>query len=419
MLNMTINTPEPTRLATSYKWYVLALAALTHTLVVGMPTMSLPVLFKEISDELNLSLVQVGMIWSIGSFTGIFMGLVGGSLGDRFGTRRTLMVACALAGLAGALRAFTTSMPTYVVAEFLYGLVIPMIPMNVHKTCGVWFSGKRPSTRLRASLGLANGVASGGMALGFMLGSLISTTLLSPLLGGWRNVLILYGIIALAMSIPWYFSREEPADEESPVARVAGIPPRQAFAHVVRLRNVWILGLAILGQGACVQGMLGYLPLYLRDSGWPEAQADGALAAFHAVSLLAVIPIALLSDQLGSRKRVLMLATLMLTVGVGLLSVVDGALVWPAVVIAGLMRDGYMAVFFTTLMEVPGVGAVYAGTASGVGSIFLRLGGVASPPLGNSLARFDPDLPFVFWAILGFVGWLVLFLLEETANHEK
>jgi cyanate permease len=262
-------------------------------------------------------------------------------------------------------------------------------------------------------------MVSGGMALGFMLGSLISATVLSPLLGGWRNVLIFYGLIALAMSVPWFLSREAPARDDTSGHHKASVSPREAFPHILRLRNVWILSLAILGQSACVQGTLGYLPLYLRDVGWPAAQADSALAAFHGVSLLAVIPIALLSDRFRSRKGILMLATLLLVVGVGLLAVVDGPLVWLAVVIAGLMRDGYMAVFFTTLIEVKGVGAAYAGTASGVSSVLFRLGSMVSPAIGNSLAGVSPNVPFAFWTAPGVMGFLMLFLLKERDQETR
>ena len=87
----------------NYKWYVLALATLTHTLVMGMPNMALPVLFEEIAFELNLDLVQIGVIWGATSLTGIFMALMGGVVGDRFGARRTLMVACLIAGVTGRL----------------------------------------------------------------------------------------------------------------------------------------------------------------------------------------------------------------------------------------------------------------------------------------------------------------------------
>ena len=86
----------------SYKWLILALSAFTFTFVVAIPSMSLPVLFDEISADLGLSLVQVGWIWGMGSVLGILMGLIGGPIGDRFGPRRTLAVACLLMGIAGA-----------------------------------------------------------------------------------------------------------------------------------------------------------------------------------------------------------------------------------------------------------------------------------------------------------------------------
>ncbi len=50
-----IDTPAAAPPASGgYKWYVLTLAALTHALVMGMPTMALPVLFDEIAAEFDL-----------------------------------------------------------------------------------------------------------------------------------------------------------------------------------------------------------------------------------------------------------------------------------------------------------------------------------------------------------------------------
>ncbi len=97
--------------------------------------------------------------------------------------------------------------------------------------------------------------------------------------------------------------------------------------------------------------MLGYLPLYLREVGWPAASADGALAAFHTVSLFSAILITLLSDRLGSRKAILLTATLMTAVGAGLLSIATGPVVWVAVIVAGAFKDGLMALFMTTIIE--------------------------------------------------------------------
>ncbi|MBC7814974.1 MAG: hypothetical protein H7175_27700, partial [Burkholderiales bacterium] len=74
----------------SYRWVMLILCALTPLSVVTLPNMSLPPLFATISRDLNMSLVQIGMIWGMGAFAGILFALVGGTLGDRFGARNTL-----------------------------------------------------------------------------------------------------------------------------------------------------------------------------------------------------------------------------------------------------------------------------------------------------------------------------------------
>lgn len=392
-----------TSAAPHLKWYMLSLAALTHTLVVAMPTMCMPVLFKEISEDLGLSLVQVGAVWGIGSLTGIFTGLVGGSLGDRYGVRRTLTVICLLAGMAGALRGFATDFVTLSATILVFGLLTPAIPMNVHKVCGVWFD--------RQQLGLANGVVSAGMALGFVAASMISATVLSPALGGWRHVLFLYGVISAGMSLPWALSRSAPGERGASTSDAGAVSIPQALSHVIRIRNVWFLGFALMGVSGCVQGVLGYLSLHLQNIGWPAASADGALAAFHTVSLISAIPITLLSDRLSSRKTIIVTAVSMIIAGAALLSVASGPAVWAAVIIAGAFRDGFMAVFMTTVIESEGVGAAYAGTAIGLVMVFSGLGALISPPLGNSLSQISLSAPFVFWAAIAAVAsWTFRFV---------
>ncbi len=392
----------------NYKWRILTLAALTHTFVVAMPSMCMPVLFPEIAEDLGLGLVQIGAVWGLGSLAGIFTGLVGGSLGDRYGTKRVLTIACLLAGMAGALRGLAADFGTLSATVLLYGLLTPAIPMNVHKVCGLWFSGRR--------LGLANGVVSAGMALGFVAGSMISATLLSPWLGGWRQVLFLYGAIAMGMSLPWAMTRPAPGEGRPSAGDTGLVSIRQALAQVVRVRNVWFLGLAIMGLGGCIQGLLGYLPIYLRETGWSTASADGALAAFHSISLVSAIPITLLSDKLGTRKAILVTAALLTATGTGLLSLVSGPMVWVSVITAGIFRDGFMATFMASIIELEGIGATYAGTAIGTVMIFSGLGGLILPPLGNSLAVTDLRSPFVFWAAMAVMALVGFYLVEEKRS---
>jgi cyanate permease len=180
---------------------------------------------------------------------------------------------------------------------------------------------------------------------------------------------------------------------------------------------MWFFGLVMLGMGGCLQGMLGYLPLYLRGIGWSAAGADGALATFHGISMIFTIPVALLSDKIGSRKRVLILGTVMTITGVGLLTVAEGILVWIAVSISGIIRDGFMAIFMTMIMETRGVGR-YAGSAMGMIMVFYRLGGLTTPPLGNSLASINGGLPFLFWAVVGTLALIGFYYVHEGEKKE-
>ena len=388
----------------SYKWLILTISALTFTFVVAIPQMSLPVLFDEISLELGLSLVQVGWIWGAGSVLGILVGLIGGPVGDRFGPRRTLAVACLLMGIAGAARGLSNNFIMLTVTTLVTGFAQWSIPMNVHKTCGIWFP--------REQLGMANGVVSVGMALGFLLGALLAATVFSPLLGGWRHVLFMYGAVAILFSIFWWFSQEKADDDQQNTQKITFA---DAIRHVIRFRNVWILCIATAGVSGCVNGMLGFLPLYLRGLGWEPAAADGTLASFHAVSMFFAIPIALLSDRVRSRRGILMAAALLIGIGTGLLGFASGVLISLAVLLAGISRDGFMAITMTAIIEEKGIGARFAGTAIGLNMSIMGVAGVFAPPMGNWLVKFGTGIPFLFWTSLMLLGFMGYFFMQRTA----
>lgn len=394
--------------SSKYKWYILALAALVNALVVSMPFMSMSVLFDEISHDLNLSLVQIGIIWGVYPFGGVLFSLIGGMLGDRFGAKLMIIVTCLLAGITGATRGMSGSFVTLTATTFLFGMATAITPTVITKAMGTWFSGRQ--------LAFAQSVLASSMAFGFTLGMSLSATVFSPLLGGWRNVMFVYGAVAVVLGIFWLLTRSRPGTAETYSANLETVSFRRAISHVVSVKSVWLLMIVLMGHASCVQGTLGYLPSYLRDLGWTAASADTTAASFHITSLVATIPLVLLSNRLASRKFVLYTGLITLTLGVSLLSFVNGPLVLISVIIAGLFRDAFMAITVTTLLETEEVRATYAGTGLGLMLTFSRVGVVLSPPIGNSLARFGPGIPFLFWSFLGLVALVTARFLKETAK---
>lgn len=391
------------------KWYILFLIALIATTVVAAPAISISVLFEEISNDLSLSLVQVGFIWGIGALPGIFTSLVGGAIVDRLGPKRVLTGCIILMALSGASRGLATGFYALAFTVFLTGMLAPVIIMGMYKTLGIWFP--------RQQLGLAAGVLSMGMALGFLVGTFLSASFLSPWLDGWRNVMLFYGAISLILAILWQLTPAAPGDTPQHTVKVATAPMGQAIRHIASLKAVWLLALALLGYSGCIQGVLGYLPLYLRQAGWADLTADSAISSFHLASMVMVLPVAFLSDRLGTRKKLLVVMGVMTVAGIGLLSQAQGGAVWIAVILAGMVRDGFMALFMTQVIETDQVGPLYAGTATGFVQIFSSVGNTLAPPLGNQLAAITAGLPFAFWAILAAAGTLCLVLARPHQDR--
>ena len=103
----------------------------------------------------------------------------------------------------------------------------------------------------------------------------------------------------------------------------------------------------------------------------------------------------------------------MIMTGVGMLSASTRALVWVGIVLSGVVRDGFMAILMTMVIEIKAIGAKYAGTAIGLVLVFSRLGNLLSPPIGNSLAQYNPALPFLFWSSLAVIGFAGFYFFKE------
>lgn len=378
---------------------------LTYSTVVGVERMCIPVLFKEISLDLGLSMFAIGTIWGMDPLAGVLVGLPGGLLADRFGVKRTLIVICLLCGVFGALRGLSDSFLSMSATMFLFGLVVAMVPSIVPKVTAVWFSGRQ--------LGLTNALINVAWSIGAMTATMFSATVFSPLLGGWRYVLFLFGIPAIIVGLLWLAIGREPDASGLPATKVSEVPFRRALSQVIRMRGVWIIGLISLSQWGSNSGLVGYLPLYLRSIGWTSTSADSAITVLTGVSCVGTIPIVFLSDRLGTRKGILVSSIIIMSICLSLLPMVHGWAVWVLLILGSFFRGGGSALLIVLIFEMKSVGSTYGGTAIGLASSMGMFGAFFAPPLGNSLADIKLGLPFVFWGILSALSLLGFFFLKE------
>jgi MFS family permease len=389
-----------------YKWYVLILAATTFGILAGLAKLCMPVLFKEISLDLNLNLVQIGVVWGMDPLAGIFISLFGGLFADRFGVKRTLLIVCFVGGIISLSRGFSTNFATFASTMFLFGIIASITLTVVPKVTALWFNNQ--------SLTLANAIINVFWSVGAMIGTMTSATVFSPLLGGWRNVIFLFSAPALILGILWLTTGREPRKGEVSASVFQKVPFRQALSKVVRNKNVWILGLIQTAFTGAFTGLEGYLSLYLKNTGWTTTAADSAITLYLGAGLVGVFPMILLVNKLHSSKGMLFFALVAATACNVILPFVHGSAVYYVVFISSFLSAPSWALINTMIFKTRGIGSTYGGTAIGLAMTITALGAFAAPPIGNSLARFGPGMPFIFWAFLAAAGLpLFLFLREK------
>ena len=402
-------TFDPTSQQTSsFRWVILAMTAVSGFILMGFQTTGLSALFSEIAADVNLDLIQIGLVWGVGTVMGIFTGLIGGSLIDYFGTRRSLVTLCILIGITGALRGFAVDFWSLFFFSFLFGMVQPILPLNLVKLNRQWFSSEQ--------LGLASGVMSAGFATGLMLGSRMSATVLSPMLGGWRGVLILLGILAVGMGLLWFVIHP-------PVEKAKGKRPdlKTIFAnvrYVTRYREIWGIVLGGLGVLGLMRGVVGYVPTYLREIGWNASDADTAITIFFLASLIGVVPLSHLSDRIGNRRIVMVTGSLMMSIGTALMFFVGDAFwgVMLAMVIAGFFFDSFMALKGASVTEIEGLEVNMMGSALGFMIMMQNVGATVVPPLGNTLSTIGLNVPFLLWACSGIFAVIALLTFRKRKS---
>ncbi len=383
-----------------YRWVILFMVTLSGFLVMGFPTTSLSALFSEIADSLDLDLIEIGVIWGIGTGMGIFTALLGGTFIDLIGTRRTLVALCLATGIAGGLRGFAVDFWSLFLFSFLFGMVQPILPMNFVKLNREWFASRQ--------LGFASGVMSAGFATGLMLGSRLSATVLSPLLGGWRPVMVLLGAVAIALALLWAVAH--PPSERRRAEKIDIRQIARNLRYVARFRELWVISLSVFGVLGLMRGLVGYVPTYLREIGWNAVDADTAITVFFFCSLISVVPISHLSDRLGNRRLVMAFGTSMMTIGTLLMFAVGDHFwgVMLAMALAGCCFDSFMALKGAATTEVDGLEIAFVGSALGFGGVLQNIGSTITPPLGNALTTVDLHTPFLLWAASGLFATLML-----------
>ncbi len=393
-----------------YAWVILALITGMHAMNIFSGRSIIP-LAPLLQVDLELSHVQVGMFTSM-YFAGAFcFSFLMGWLVDKIGVYWTMPLGQLIVGAFIFLISTANSFLLICIMLFLAGLGHAAINPATAKVVMAWFPLKRRAT----AMGLKQtGVPIGGaMAAIFLPGAALAW--------GWRNALIISGLVSIASVILSLTLYRRPVRAKSKDYAVL-LPPCR-LSEIIRNKDIMILSILMIGFLMLQSSLETYLVFYCRDVlSFTLITAGFMLSMTQIGAIAGRLAWGPVSDILlrARRKIVLMIiggiSALMCIIFAFLTAHTPFWMIGLLVLIFGACAIGWNAIYLVLVVELAGRGR--EGRALGFSLSIAFIGHLIGPPIfGYSVDHFESYT--ISWLIFGVMMIVITSLITFIREPSK
>ena len=273
----------------NYKWIVMS-GVWIQVVVISMMVVSLGIMLPSITEDLNISPVQAGMLGSA-----FFVGSASTSLPasvwvSKYSPKKVTTIALFLAAFFMIFQGWAPTFISLLMGRFFFQ--VAMVGRTVAEVIIIqqWFT----STQIAVGVSITVGVAMSGQLIG-----LASISLLMELLDGWRNVYYVFGVLILLTSLYWIVLAKD-NNENVGTKSLSSESPLQVLR---RRKVIWIIAAAPSGAAAAWASVLTFFPTYALESLALSLDEIGLLfTLFPFGGMIAAFMGGPLSDRIRQRK---------------------------------------------------------------------------------------------------------------------
>lgn len=233
----------------------------------------LPPVIPVLRTDLGVTLVQGGFLLAIVQMAGMILGVFAGSLADRLGPRRVMLLGLgllAVASMGGALAHSATLLLATRAVEGL-GFLLTVLPAPglvrrfaseprlINKALGFWGA--------YMPIGTASALLIGPWAYGWF---------------GWRASWVALGLLTLFWG--WLVWRKVPADAR-PVVQQGDLSVRGRLRETLGASGPWLVASAFFLYSGQWLAVVGFLPTIYTQAGWSVAAVGGLSALAAGINL--------------------------------------------------------------------------------------------------------------------------------------
>ena len=375
----------------------------------GTVIRSIAPLITPILADLNISYSQMGVILGAWPLTYIVVALVGGTVIDRWGIRKSLFLGILIISLSAGLRYFAKGFAFMFLCVALFGLGGPMISIGAPKTIATWFRGKER--------GIAVGIYMTGTALGSLFALSLTNSVIMPLTGyRWRLAFIFYGLLAFAAALVWWFlARDTKLEKEKVRSSITKV-----FTSIIKVRNVQLILMIGFLSMVVGHGFTNWLPKILETGGLTPEMAGFAASIPVLAGILAVLTVPRLTPP-HLRGRIAAQTTFLGAIVLLIIATSSGGALISGLFFYGLLFRCTMPLLMLVLMDLPEIGSRNMGAATGMYFCVSEIGGFTGPSLMGAIVDMTGEfiIGIVIISVLSVIMSVMALLIKTQPALEK
>lgn len=340
--------------------FVTLIIMLTAT-TVAAHQFKVPTIMGDLAGSLNMG-SSASWLMSIFTFVGIFLALPAGNLAQKYGAKSMVVGAALFAAVGSIIGSFATSGGLMIASRGIEG-----IGFILATVCGPLAVGRfvEPS-KMGAAIGI--------WAIWVPVGQILAFNVVPLMIGSmsWNTIWIIFAVASIIMALATQFLVNSKMGNVPRPEAASG--PAVKFTDVFSQKNLWLLCFAFSLFNLVFMAAIAFVPVHLETSGMMSKAAAAFVTSLAMIICIVGIPVfGKVSDIIGSRKKPLLLALIVLGPSVALMFSSNVTMVYVGTVLFGALGMGVPG------MVLAGVGEVVdrpelAGPGMGLMMIFQNLG---------------------------------------------
>lgn len=392
----------------AYRWVMLALVSLPYA-AFGLVERSVAPLVTPILSDLEMSYGQMGLVLGSWQLTFIGVGIIAGSITDRFGVRKAVFIGTLIMSLSAVLRYFASGFIPFLFTVMLLGAGAPLISIGAPTAVSHWFSGK--------SRGIAVGVYTTAAYVGGLIALSATNSLVMPLAGfSWRLTFFYFGFVTFIVAVIWLLGARDARPVVSSTKR--SIPC--VFSRLTKVSTIRIIFLGGLLSFCTSHGLTNWLPNLFESRGMSAAEAGfmSSIPMFTGIFSVLFIP-----SLTSSRFRGKMVSILSVTnvLAILLLAITGGAFMVTGLIVFGISGFAVFPLLMLMLLDTSEVESNIIGLATGIFFAIAEIGSFSGPLLIGTLLDITGSFlaGVIFLVILNLIIMVLTYRLKTSPRLNR